>query len=60
MDAGCGPGRTALELCRKFDIVEAFDYSKSFVDMMVLKRAEMMSSKEGGASGEALLCEFCT
>jgi len=34
LDAGCGPGRTALELCEKFDNVEAYDYSQGFVDMM--------------------------
>jgi formylglycine-generating enzyme required for sulfatase activity len=52
MDAGCGPGRTALELCREFGVVEAFDYSQSFTDMMVLKRAEMMSGAEDEANGE--------
>jgi len=34
MDAGCGPGGTALELCSSFNLVEAYDYSQGFVDMM--------------------------
>jgi len=34
LDAGCGPGGTALDLCREFAKVEAYDYSQSFVDMM--------------------------
>jgi 5-histidylcysteine sulfoxide synthase len=34
LDAGCGPGGTALELCKSFGKVEAYDYSQSFVDMM--------------------------
>jgi len=34
LDAGCGPGRTAMELCKVFEKVEAYDYSQSFVDMM--------------------------
>eukprot|EP00090_Calanus_glacialis_P047225 TRINITY_DN9685_c0_g1_i1.p1 TRINITY_DN9685_c0_g1~~TRINITY_DN9685_c0_g1_i1.p1 ORF type:complete len:1465 (-),score=349.19 TRINITY_DN9685_c0_g1_i1:88-4482(-) len=35
LDAGCGPGRTAMELCKVFTKVEAYDYSQSFVDMML-------------------------
>ena len=49
MDAGCGPGRTAMELCNKFEIVEAFDYSQNFIDSLnrhketFLKKTEMIS-----------------
>jgi len=35
LDAGCGPGRTAMELCKVFEKVEGYDYSQSFVDMML-------------------------
>jgi len=35
LDAGCGPGRTAMELCKAFKNVEAYDFSQSFVDMML-------------------------
>ena len=34
MDAGCGPGRTALELSQHFQYVEAYDYSEGFVKML--------------------------
>lgn len=34
LDAGCGPGRTAIELCSTFEKVEGYDYSHSFVDMI--------------------------
>ena len=40
MDAGCGPGGTALQLCDDFKLVEAYDYSQGFVDMMLAKKAE--------------------
>ena len=40
MDAGCGPGGTALQLCLDFKHVEAYDYSQGFVDMMLAKRTE--------------------
>ena len=35
LDAGCGPGRTALELSSVFNQVEAYDYSQGFVDMLL-------------------------
>jgi len=38
LDAGCGPGGTALDLCKEFTKVEAYDYSQGFVDMMLQKR----------------------
>merc|ERR1712032_1777605 len=38
MDAGCGPGGTALQLCEDFKLVEAYDYSQGFVDMMLAKK----------------------
>ena len=38
LDAGCGPGRTALELCSVFTQVEAYDYSQGFVDMMIKEK----------------------
>jgi len=41
LDAGCGPGRTALELCARFKNVEAYDYSQGFVDMLIEKRDAM-------------------
>ncbi len=43
LDTGCGPGRTALELCSVFDHVEAYDYSQGFVDMMIneMKKREL-------------------
>ena len=44
LDAGCGPGRTALELCSVFGRVEAYDYSQGFVDMMINE----MSQRELG------------
>jgi len=34
LDAGCGPGRTALELSKYFTNVEAYDYSQGFVNML--------------------------
>merc|ERR1712179_236487 len=34
MEAGCGPGRTAFELCKTFETVEAFDYSQNFIDSL--------------------------
>ena len=40
MDAGCGPGGTALQLCQDFKHVEAYDYSQGFVDMMLAKKTE--------------------
>ena len=40
MDARCGPGGTALQLCDDFKLVEAYDYSQGFVDMMLAKKAE--------------------
>jgi len=40
MDAGCGPGGTALQLCEDFKLVEAYDYSQGFVDMMLAKKTE--------------------
>jgi len=38
LDAGCGPGRTALELANHFRHVEAYDYSQGFVDMCCKER----------------------
>ena len=35
LDAGCGPGRTALEFSSVFNQVEAYDFSQGFVDMMI-------------------------
>jgi len=40
LDAGCGPGRTAMELCKAFTKVEAYDYSESFVDMMLENKVQ--------------------
>jgi len=40
LDAGCGPGRTAIELCKVFEQVEAYDYSQSFVDMLQQNKSE--------------------
>merc|ERR1711978_839114 len=40
MDAGCGPGGTAIQLCQDFKHVEAYDYSQGFVDMMLAKKTE--------------------
>ena len=51
MDAGCGPGGTALQLCEDFKIVEAYDYSQGFVDMMLTKKAEKV--------GLTRLNEYC-
>jgi len=34
LDAGCGPGRTALELSKYFTNVEAYDYSQGFINML--------------------------
>jgi 2-polyprenyl-3-methyl-5-hydroxy-6-metoxy-1,4-benzoquinol methylase len=31
-DLGCGMGRTAFELARQFDLVDAIDYSRAFID----------------------------
>ena len=39
LDAGCGPGRTALEFCKQFSRVWAYDYSEGFVANL-LGRAE--------------------
>ena len=51
MDAGCGPGGTALQLCDDFKLVEAYDYSQGFVDMMLTKKAEKV--------GLTRLNEYC-
>jgi len=40
LDAGCGPGRTAMELCGAFEQVKAYDYSQGFVDNMLSKAEE--------------------
>eukprot|EP00092_Neocalanus_flemingeri_P038322 GFUD01041721.1.p1 GENE.GFUD01041721.1~~GFUD01041721.1.p1 ORF type:complete len:489 (+),score=124.43 GFUD01041721.1:77-1543(+) len=40
LDAGCGPGRTAMELCSAFEQVKAYDYSQGFVDNMLSKAGE--------------------
>jgi len=40
LDAGCGPGRTAMELCSTFAQVRAYDYSQGFVDNMLSKAGE--------------------
>eukprot|EP00091_Calanus_sinicus_P001704 TRINITY_DN11722_c0_g1_i1.p1 TRINITY_DN11722_c0_g1~~TRINITY_DN11722_c0_g1_i1.p1 ORF type:complete len:158 (-),score=47.77 TRINITY_DN11722_c0_g1_i1:80-553(-) len=40
LDAGCGPGRTAMELCGAFGQVKAYDYSQGFVDNMLSKAGE--------------------
>jgi SAM-dependent methyltransferase len=39
LDAGCGPGRTALELSRVFSHVEAYDFSQGFIDMLKMEVA---------------------
>ena len=41
LDAGCGPGRTAIELCAQFTKVCAYDYSEGFVENMRSKALEM-------------------
>ncbi|XP_065674423.1 uncharacterized protein LOC124819331 isoform X2 [Hydra vulgaris] len=40
LDAGCGPGRTAIELCGTFKQVVAYDYSSKFVELMEIKQKE--------------------
>jgi ubiquinone/menaquinone biosynthesis C-methylase UbiE len=47
LDAGCGPGGTALKLCEEFKAVEAYDYSQGFVDMMLEKRDEKVRGISG-------------
>ena len=32
LDLGCGMGRTAFELAREFDEVDAIDYSRAFIE----------------------------
>ncbi|XP_065662407.1 uncharacterized protein LOC136084936 isoform X1 [Hydra vulgaris] len=38
LDAGCGPGRTAIELSDTFKQVMAYDYSNGFVELMNAKK----------------------
>ncbi|XP_065663047.1 uncharacterized protein LOC136085651 [Hydra vulgaris] len=40
LDAGCGPGRTAIELSDTFKQVMAYDYSNGFVELMNAKKKE--------------------
>nr|XP_012557475.2 uncharacterized protein LOC100215679 [Hydra vulgaris]XP_047133732.1 uncharacterized protein LOC100215679 [Hydra vulgaris]XP_047133733.1 uncharacterized protein LOC100215679 [Hydra vulgaris]XP_047133734.1 uncharacterized protein LOC100215679 [Hydra vulgaris] len=40
LDAGCGPGRTAIELSGTFKQVMAYDYSNGFVELMNTKKKE--------------------
>ena len=40
LDAGCAVGGSAFELAKTFDKVDAFDFSKSFVDMAIRMRNE--------------------
>ena len=41
LDAGCGPGRTAIELCGQFTKVCAYDYSEGFVENMRSRARQM-------------------
>lgn len=34
LDAGAGPGGSAISMCSDFAQVEAFDYNQTFVDFM--------------------------
>ena len=59
MDAGCGPGGTALQLCQDFKHVEAYDYSQGFVDMMLAKKTEkvccVLSSPLSGKEDKSMI-----
>merc|ERR1719367_1060203 len=46
MEAGCGPGRTAFELCKMFKKVEAFDYSQNFIDSLQNHKAQFLPTSE--------------
>ena len=67
MDAGCGPGGTALQLCQDFKHVEAYDYSQGFVDMMLAKKTEKvccvlsspLSGKEDKGTCQKSFSGFC-
>jgi formylglycine-generating enzyme required for sulfatase activity/2-polyprenyl-3-methyl-5-hydroxy-6-metoxy-1,4-benzoquinol methylase len=55
LDAGCGPGRSAIELLHMgFSDVEAFDYSQSFVDLLEKHWSKKQGQPE--TAGKALKC----
>ena len=62
LDAGCGPGRTALELCSVFDKVEAYDYSQGFVDMMInemeRRKVENLVAYQGDSHNQEEICRI--
>ena len=64
LDAGCGPGRTALELSSVFNHVEAYDYSQGFVDMMIAKAANRgirnLVAYQGDSHRQKEICQLKT
>jgi len=60
LDAGCGPGRTAMELCPDFDKVEGYDYSQGFIDMMVDQKAKRkldnLTAYQGDSHAQQEIC----
>jgi len=60
LDAGCGPGGTALKLCNDFLDVEAYDYSQGFVDMMLEKKKEKGLDNLKAYQGDSHRQEECT
>jgi len=61
LDAGCGPGRTAMELCAKFGKVEAYDYSQSFVDMLLEQKKKRnlvnLTTYQGDSHRQKFICQ---
>ncbi|XP_057311153.1 uncharacterized protein LOC130648998 isoform X1 [Hydractinia symbiolongicarpus] len=53
LDAGCGPGRTAIELCQHFKQVMAYDYSQGFVDLMQKSKADKKLANLSARQGDS-------
>jgi 5-histidylcysteine sulfoxide synthase len=49
LDAGCGPGRIALDLAQHFDKVLAFDFSKAFAEICRSRAPANLSAFVGNA-----------
>jgi ubiquinone/menaquinone biosynthesis C-methylase UbiE len=62
LDAGCGPGRTALEFSSVFRQVEAYDYSQGFVDMMLkemhARGIKNLSAFQGDSHKQEEICSI--
>jgi len=53
LDAGCGPGRCALEMCKAFRKVFAYDYCPSFVRMLETEKSHRSIDNLEAVQGDA-------